>query len=146
MKKASATLIIICIILFNCGCSKSDNGPPKTLWYLGGAPILADFSISGGPEDGVGMQTDIVIYVPLNLVTDGFTASILGVTQNGDEVNLLKDVSLVPGEYYVVSKETYQSYDKLSLHLTYGWEGQMMSMRVIDLFSHEDLVPAYPSE
>ena len=27
-----------------------DGAPPKELWYLGGAPILDDFSTSGGPE------------------------------------------------------------------------------------------------
>lgn len=49
-----------------------DGAPPKELWYLGGAPILDDFSTSGGPEEPDGVPTTIVIYVPLNLVQDGF--------------------------------------------------------------------------
>ena len=43
-----------------------DGAPPKELWYLGGAPILDDFSTSGGPEEPDGVPTTIVIYVPLN--------------------------------------------------------------------------------
>ena len=62
-----------------------DGAPPKELWYLGGAPILDDFSTSGGPEEPDGVPTTIVIYVPLNLVQDGFSAGILAETADGEQ-------------------------------------------------------------
>lgn len=36
-------------------------------------------------------------------------------------------------------------FSNLSLHLAYAWNGHVMSRCVMDLFSHRDLVEAYPS-
>lgn len=102
------------------------------------------FSTTGGENLISGEKSDIVIYVPLDLVEEGFAASILGMTED-DEVNLLHGTDLTPGEYYIVSYDDYCKFSNLSLHLTYAWNGHVMSRRVIDLFSHRDLVEAYPS-
>ena len=110
-----------------------DGAPPKELWYLGGAPILDDFSTSGGPEEPDGVPTTIVIYVPLNLV------------QDGEQEDLLLHKTL-PAGHYTIPKDVYEKYESMTLSLSYSWQGEMMSMRVIDLFTHEDLVPAYPSK
>lgn len=146
MKRLCFAALLVCFLCLLVGCSKSDCGPPEELLYLGGAPILNEFSTSGGSSEASGAQSDIIIFVPLNLVEDGFSASILGTAEDGAQINLLHGASLSPGEYYAISKDTYSNYDELSLHITYMWNGKMMSMRVIDLFSHKDLVPAYPSE
>ena len=122
-----------------------DGAPPKELWYLGGAPILDDFSTSGGPEDPSGVPTTITVYVPLNLVQDGFSAGILAETAGGEQEDLLLHETLTPG-YYTIPKDIYQKYESMTLNLDYSWQGEMMSTRVIDLFTHEDLVPAYPSK
>ncbi len=150
MKRNSPRILVLIaavflLLLSLAGCGRSGNAPPKELWYLGGAPILSNFSTSGGTVEPTGMQTDIVVYVPLNLVQDGFLASILGTTADGKQENLLLHEALTPGEYYSISHDIYQKYESLTLHLTYSWQGEMMSMRVIDLFTHEDLVPVYPS-
>ena len=122
-----------------------DGAPPKELWYLGGAPILDDFSTSGGPEEPDGVPTTIVVYVPLNLVHDGFSAGIIAETADGEQEDLLLHKTLPTG-YYTISEDIYQKYESMTLNLSYSWQGEMMSMRVIDLFTHEDLVPAYPSK
>lgn len=125
-----------------------DGAPPKELWYLGGAPILDEFYTTGGPEgpeEPRGVPTTIVIYVPLNLVQDGFSAGILGITADGELEDLLLHETLTPG-YYTIPKDVYEKYESMTLSLSYSWQGEMMSMRVIDLFTHEDLVPAYPSK
>ena len=122
-----------------------DGAPPKELWYLGGAPILDDFSTSGGPEEPDGVPTTIVIYVPLNLVQDGFSAGILGITADGELEDLLLHETLTPG-YYTIPKDVYEKYESMTLLISYIWQGEMMSSRSIDLFTHEDLVPAYPSK
>ena len=125
-----------------------DGAPPKELWYLGGAPILDEFYTTGGPEgpeEPRGVPTTIVIYVPLNLVQDGFSAGILGITADGELEDLLLHETLTPG-YYTIPKDVYEKYESMTLNLSYSWQGEMMSMRVIDLFTHEDLVPAYPSK
>lgn len=125
-----------------------DGAPPKELWYLGGAPILDEFYTTGGPEgpeEPRGVPTTIVIYVPLNLVQDGFSAGILGITADGELEDLLLHETLTPG-YYTIPKDVYEKYESMTLNLDYSWQGEMMSTRVIDLFTHEDLVPAYPSK
>ena len=122
-----------------------DGAPPKELWYLGGAPILDDFSTSGGPEDPSGVPTTLTVYVPLNLVQDGFSAGILAETAGGEQEDLLLHETLTPG-YYTIPKDVYEKYESMTLNLDYSWQGEMMSTRVIDLFTHEDLVPAYPSK
>ena len=122
-----------------------DGAPPKELWYLGGAPILDDFSTSGGPEEPDGVPTTIVIYVPLNLVQDGFSAGILAETADGEQEDLLLHKTL-PAGHYTIPKDVYEKYESMTLSLSYSWQGEMMSMRVIDLFTHEDLVSAYPSK
>ena len=138
-------LIVMCCLFFSYGCHKSIDSPPEALWYLGGAPILADFSTTGGENLVSGEKSDIVIYVPLDLVEEGFAASILGMTED-DEVNLLHGTDLTPGEYYIVSYDDYCKFSNLTLHLTYAWNGHVMSRRVIDLFSHRDLVEEYPTK
>lgn len=128
------------------GAVRSQDGPPpKELWYLGGAPILDDFSTSGGPEEPDGVPTTIVVYVPLNLVQDGFSAGIIAETADGEQEDLLLHKTLPTG-YYTISEDIYQKYESMTLNLSYSWQGELMSMRVIDLFTHEDLVPAYPSK
>ena len=122
-----------------------DGAPPKELWYLGGAPILDDFSTSGGSEEPDGVPTTIVIYVPLNLVQDGFSAGILAETADGEQEDLLLHKTL-PAGHYTIPKDVYEKYESMTLLISYIWQGEMMSMRVIDLFTHEDLVPAYPSK
>ena len=122
-----------------------DGAPPKELWYLGGAPILDDFSTSGGPEEPGGVPTTIVIYVPLNLVQDGFSAGILAETADGELEDLLLHETLTPG-YYTIPKDVYEKYESMTLLISYIWQGEMMSSRSIDLFTHEDLVPAYHSK
>ena len=80
-----------------------DGAPPKELWYLGGAPILDEFYTTGGPEgpeEPRGVPTTIVIYVPLNLVQDGFSAGILGITADGELEDLLLHETLTPGYLY----------------------------------------------
>ena len=128
------------------GAARSQDGaPPKELWYLGGAPILDDFSTSGGPEEPDGVPTTIVIYVPLNLVQDGFSAGILAETADGEQEDLLLHKTL-PAGYYTIPKDVYEKYESMTLLISYSWQGELMSMRSIDLFTHEDLVPAYPSK
>lgn len=122
-----------------------DGAPPKELWYLGGAPILDDFSTSGGPEDPSGVPTTLTVYVPLNLVQDGFSAGILAETAGGEQEDLLLHETLTPG-YYTIPKDVYEKYESMTLLISYIWQGEMMSSRSIDLFTHEDLVPAYPSK
>lgn len=125
-----------------------DGPPPKELWYLGGAPILDEFYTTGGPEgpeEPRGVPTTIVIYVPLNLVQDGFSAGILGITADGELEDLLLHETLTPG-YYTIPKDVYEKYESMTLLISYIWQGEMMSSRSIDLFTHEDLVPAYPSK
>lgn len=122
-----------------------DGAPPKELWYLGGAPFLDDFYTSGGPAEPDSVPTSIVIYVPLNLVQDGFSAGILAETADGEQEDLLLHKTLPTG-YYTIPKDVYEKYESMTLNLSYSWQGEMMSMRVIDLFTHEDLVPAYPSK
>lgn len=125
-----------------------DGAPPKELWYLGGAPILDEFYTTGGPEgpeEPRGVPTTIVIYVPLNLVQDGFSAGILGITADGELEDLLLHETLTPG-YYTIPKDVYEKYESMTLLISYIWQGEMMSSRSIDLFTHEDLVPAYPSK
>ena len=121
-----------------------DGPPPKELWHLGGAPILDEFFTSGGPEDPSGVQTTLIVFVPLNLVQDGFSAGIIAETADGEQEDLLLHKTLTPG-YYTIPKDIYQKYETMTLNLSYIWQGEMMSSRVIDLFTHEDLVPAYPS-
>ena len=162
MKHSSPRILILMaavflLLLSLTGCSHSDSvpdstqnrsqdgAPPKELWYLGGAPILDDFSTSGGPEDPSGVPTTLTVYVPLNLVQDGFSAGILAETAGGEQEDLLLHETLTPG-YYTIPKDIYQKYESMTLNLDYSWQGEMMSMRVIDLFTHEDLVPAYPSK
>ena len=77
-----------------------DGAPPKELWYLGGAPILDDFSTSGGPEDPSGVPTTLTVYVPLNLVQDGFSAGILAETAGGEQEDLLLHKTLPAGALY----------------------------------------------
>ena len=125
--------------------NSQDGASPKELCYLGGAPILDDFSTSGGPEGPDGVPTTIVIYVPLNLVQDGFSAGIIAETADGEQEDLLLHETLTPG-HYTIPKDVYEKYESMTLNLTYMWQGEPMSMRVIDLFTHEDLVPAYPSK
>lgn len=162
MKHSSPRILILMAAIFLLllsltGCSHSDSvadstqnrsqdgAPPKELWYLGGAPILDDFSTSGGPEEPDGVPTTIVIYVPLNLVQDGFSAGILAETADGEQEDLLLHKTL-PAGHYTIPKDVYEKYESMTLSLSYSWQGEMMSMRVIDLFTHEDLVPAYPSK
>ena len=162
MKHSSPRILILMaavflLLLSLTGCSHSDSvpdstqnrsqdgAPPKELWYLGGAPILDDFSTSGGPEDPSGVPTTLTVYVPLNLVQDGFSAGILAETAGGEQEDLLLHETLTPG-YYTIPKDIYQKYESMTLNLSYSWQGEMMSTRVIDLFTHEDLVPAYPSK
>ena len=131
------------------GAAPSQDGPPpKELWYLGGAPILDDFYTTGGPEgpeEPRGVPTSIVIYVPLNLVRDGFSAGILGLTADGESEDLLLHKTLPTG-YYTIPKDVYEKYESMTLLISYIWQGELMSSRSIDLFTHEDLVPAYPSK
>lgn len=130
------------------GAVRSQDGPPpKELWYLGGAPILDDFYTTGGPEgpeEPRGVPTSIVIYVPLNLVQDGFSAGILGMTADGESEDLLLHKTLPTG-YYTIPKDVYEKYESMTLLISYSWQGELMSMRSIDLFTHEDVVPMYPS-
>lgn len=62
-----------------------------------------------------------------------------------EQEDLLLHETLTPG-YYTIPKDIYQKYESMTLNLDYSWQGEMMSTRVIDLFTHEDLVPAYPSK
>ena len=169
MKHSSPRILILMAVVFLlllslAGCSHSDSAsdsipdstqirsqdgpPPKELWYLGGAPILDEFYTTGGPEgpeEPRGVPTTIVIYVPLNLVQDGFSAGILAETADGEQEDLLLHKTL-PAGHYTIPKDVYEKYESMTLSLSYSWQGEMMSMRVIDLFTHEDLVPAYPSK
>ena len=169
MKQSSPRILILMAVVFLlllslAGCSHSDSAsdsipdstqirsqdgpPPKELWYLGGAPILDEFYTTGGPEgpeEPRGVPTTIVIYVPLNLVQDGFSAGILGITADGELEDLLLHETLTPG-YYTIPKDVYEKYESMTLLISYIWQGEMMSSRSIDLFTHEDLVSAYPSK
>lgn len=146
LRSIQSLFLILIFAAAVTGCAKEEAAPapPRQLWYLGGAPILADFSVSGGPADSSAKPISITIYVPLNLVQDGFGAAILGTAPDGTQTNLLLEKTLEPG-YYNIEPEEYEAYESLTLHLSYHWAGEMLSMRVIDLFSQEDLVPAYPS-
>ena len=121
MKHSSPRILILMaavflLLLSLTGCSHSDSvpgstqnrsqdgAPPKELWYLGGAPILDDFSTSGGPEDPSGVPTTLTVYVPLNLVQDGFSAGILAETAGGEQEDLLLHETLTPG-YYTIPKD-----------------------------------------
>jgi len=73
----------------------------------------------------------------------GFSAGILGMTADGKSEDLLLHKTLPTG-YYTIPKDVYEKYESMTLLISYLWQGELMSSRSIDLFTHEDLVPAYP--
>lgn len=149
-QKAIRLLCLVLILLLSLGCSSqtqetsvpetvksSQACPPESLLYLGGAAILNDFSVTGGPSDAGG-QKDIVVFVPFTLVKDGFYFSIVGEKDDGSQTILATQDDLEPGSYLKITEDQYTDFDSFSLTMDYTWEGTLMSMRTINLFTMEE--------
>lgn len=146
-KKTIAVIALLCVIL--CACSpNADNTtdpstsplrscPPESLLYLGGAAILNEFTVTGGPSDAGG-QKDIVVFVPFTLVKDGFYFAIVGEKDDGTQTILATQDDLEPGSYLKITEDQYTDFDSFSLTMDYTWEGTLMSMRTINLFTMEE--------
>lgn len=147
MKKFLCLMIAAVLLLPMLGCAREEEEmPPKGILYLGGGPILQEFSVSGGPEFGQGRE-DIVISVPAGLVQEGLTAAIYGRTSQGDQVELLNGQPLSPGRPYSISQSVYRSYESMYLQLAYEWPGWgTLSRRMINLYTHEDMLSVFPGE
>lgn len=146
-KKTIAVIALLCVIL--CACSpNADNTtdpstsplrscPPESLLYLGGAAILNEFTVTGGPSDAGG-QKDIVVYVPSTLVMDGFHFAVVGETNDGTRTIMITQDVLTPGSYFVIEQEQFADFDTFSMTMDYSWEGTLMSMRNINLLTLEE--------
>lgn len=133
------TAILLCGSLAACAPKEGfQSPPPKSIVYLGGASILNQFSVTGGPGDPSG-QKDIVVSVPSTLVMDGFHFAIVGEMNNGAQTILVTEEDLEPGSYLTITEEEYADYDTFSLTMDYTWEDTLMSMRNINLLSMEDV-------
>lgn len=138
-------LIVLASMVLFSGCSifniKNDRNqleaPPEDILYLGGAPILNKFSADGGPSSE-NVNGEIIIFVPFQLVTEGFNGVVLGTKADGTQENLRSTDDFKPGTYLTITKEEYAPYTRLIMMLDYSWHGTLLSMRTIDLYTLEE--------
>lgn len=156
-KRTIAVMLLLVLALAGCGRQEQPDVPttepinvdgvllpkdlylPKDLIYMGGAPILYDFDIHGGPGDDE-PDTNIVIRVPLNFVDEGFfSAHLQAVDKDQKGRDLLEGKTFTPGEIYTIAPEVYQQYDAMVLTIQYSCpELGILSSRSIDLLTLED--------
>ena len=140
-KRIPLLLIALCMMISACTISEpvSDNAqlPPEGILYLGGAAILDDFSIEGGPGSNDG-EKSIVIRTPINLEKECFHLAIIGTMEDGTQDTLFTEADILPLSYYVIEEETYRSYVELMLYMDYTWNGIRMSTRNINLLTLEE--------
>ena len=131
--------LLLALVFCLSACTAAPAVPPESILYLGGAPILERFTVDGGPGAGVnGTDLDIVLLIPPNYESEGFHAVCIGYYEDGTQKTIFTEADLTPESYYVINKETYKDFTRLSLCLDYTWNGTLMSMRVIDLLTLEE--------
>lgn len=132
--------LLLALVLCLSACTTTAQEPPcppESILYLGGAPILDEFQIEGGPSDPEG-GTSIVIRSPVKLEKEGFHFAVVGFYEDETQVMVFSDEDIAPMNYYVISEEEYRDYTKLILFLDYTWYGTLMSQRIVDLLTGED--------
>lgn len=137
------TSLIAIFLLSSCSSNESNNYddqsafPPEEILYLGGASILNKFSVYGGPYSE-SANKEIIIFVPFQLIKEGFNGVVMGIKEDGTQDNLLQTDDFEPGTYITLTKEEYAPYSRLILMLDYSWAGTLMSMRTIDLYTLDE--------
>ena len=130
--------LLLAVILLLTGCSSSSQkSPPESILYLGGAAILEEFEIDGGPGASNGMSS-ILIRIPVTLEMEGFHFAVIGITPDGTQDIIYTKNDLVPASYLPIGKEIYGDYAKLTLFMDYSWNGALMSMRTVNLLTLEE--------
>lgn len=137
MKRIAVLLALVLCLSACSAAAQTPPCPPESILYLGGAHILERFTVSGGPGDGVD-GTSIVIQVPPVYEKEGFHAMCVGYHEDGSQETIFTEEDLTPESYYVIEKETYQKFQRLSLCLDYTWYGTLMSMRIVELLTGEE--------
>ena len=136
--KRMILIILACLML--CACTaQTVCPPPESILYLGGAPILDQFKIEGGPGTGFNnTDLDIVIWIPGNFMNECFHAVCVGVYEDGTQDTVFTEAELTPNGYFGIGKEIYGKYTQLTLYLDYSWNGTLMSQRIVDLLTGEE--------
>lgn len=143
MKKKISLLLLISLLLCACGAETTPTTeaeavlPPREILYLGGAHILEQFTVTGGPGSTDGQDTIVIMITP-NLVMDGFHLAIAGFYEDGSQDVLVTERDIEPAQYYTIEKDTYSAYSELILYLDYTWNGDLMSQRIVNLLTLED--------
>ena len=137
MKRIAVLLTLVLCLSACSAAAQIPPCPPESILYLGGAPILDEFQIEGGPSDPDG-GTSIVIRSPVKLEKEGFHFAVVGFYEDETQVIIFSDEDIAPMNYYVISEEEYRDYTKLILFLDYTWDGTLMSQRIVDLLTGED--------
>ena len=132
--------LLLVLILFLSACSPSAQEPPcppESILFLGGAAILNEFHIEGGPGDP-DRGSSIVIRTPIKLEKEGFHFAVVGFTEDEKQDVLFTEADIAPMSYFVINEEQYRDYAKLVLFLDYSWYGTLLSMRTVDLLTLEE--------
>lgn len=137
MKRIAVLLTLVLCLSACSAAAQIPPCPPESILYLGGAPILDEFQIEGGPSDPDG-GSSIVIRSPVKLEKEGFHFAVVGFYEDETQVIIFSDEDIAPMNYYVISEEEYRDYTKLILFLDYTWDGTLMSQRIVDLLTGED--------
>lgn len=135
-------LIIVLCVVFSACTTQAENtvshaSPPESILYLGGAAILDEFEIKGGPGafDGT---TQIIIRTPTKLEKEGLHFAVIGITEDGTQETLFTESDVVAASYFTIGEEVYCDYVELTLFMDYTWNGILMSMRTINLLTLEE--------
>ena len=136
--KLAIFIIVLCILFSACSIQSDVNSPPpESILYLGGAAILDEFHIEGGPGDPDG-ASDIIIRTPIKLEQEGFHFAVIGVTEDETQETIYTEDDITPASYLVIDEEIYCDYVKLTLFIDYSWNGTLMSMRIVNLLTLEE--------
>lgn len=139
MKKLICFFLFFCMLFSACApAAEVIPAPPESILYLGGAVTLHQFEVVGGPGDPTG-GSEIIFRTPIVLEKEGFHLAVVGTTEDDKQDILFTEADIVPQNYYAITEEQYSKYSSLILYLDYTWYGTLMSQRIVDLLTLEEL-------
>lgn len=131
--------LLLCMLFSACApAAEVIPAPPESILYLGGAVTLHQFEVVGGPGDPERCSV-ILIRTPIVLEKEGFHLAVVGTTEDDEQDILFTEADIVPENYYAITEEQYSKYSSLILYLDYTWYGTLMSQRIVNLLTLEEL-------
>ncbi len=94
--------------------------------------ITADYPI----RDEYAASRSLAICLPLGMPTEGLFVTLVGTLEDGTQVDLLANRTMVPDRQFVVSGEEMETYTSLMLDVHYEWNGVRLASLSSDLVEY----------